>query len=89
MTELSAWECRWGQVLAEGQVGAGRGSRSLISKLKVGCVLHDASYHVPLEVAAASRSHLANLLLATRWVFLATRILPECGLPFSCLSQSH
>ena len=53
--------------MAEGQVGAGRGSRSLISKLKLGCVLHDASYLVPLEVSAA-QTDLSDLLLAIRWV---------------------
>ena len=56
---------RWGHVLAGGQAGAGRGSRSLLSRLKSGCILHDASYHVPLEISA-SRWHLSNLLLATR-----------------------
>ncbi|KAK9846984.1 hypothetical protein WJX84_000601 [Apatococcus fuscideae] len=53
---------RWAHVLAEGEVGAGQGSHSLISKLKTGCILHDASYHVPLEISA-TRSDLSALLL--------------------------
>ncbi|KAK9857242.1 hypothetical protein WJX84_004791 [Apatococcus fuscideae] len=54
---------RWDHVLAEGQCGAGKGSRSLLNKLRTGCVLHDASYHVPIEIAG-SKADLSLLLLS-------------------------
>jgi len=41
-------------VLAEGVFGKGDGSRSLLSKLGKGCVMHDSSYHCPLQLSGTS-----------------------------------
>jgi len=62
MTSTSWRPCRrWGHMLPEGQMGKGRGDRHTLKLLHSGCLLHDASYGRPLQLAGG-RDELAALL---------------------------
>ncbi|KAL6907812.1 hypothetical protein ACP4OV_001982 [Aristida adscensionis] len=56
-----AMERRWGFVLPVGAHGRGRGSRSVLKRLKNGTVIHDASYFVPIELDGPEDSLLSIL----------------------------
>lgn len=58
--------CRWGFVVAEGLSGKGSGSRSLLHKLKTGCLMHDASYHAVFQMSA-SLNDMFRLLSEMRY----------------------
>ena len=53
-------------MLAEGRVGRGHASRSLLHTLKQGTVMHDASYWGPLQLTG-SLGNLWKVLAATRY----------------------
>nr|CAB3468803.1 unnamed protein product [Digitaria exilis] len=45
-----AMERQWGFVLPVGAQGRGKGSRSVLKRLKNGTIVHDASYFIPIEL---------------------------------------
>ena len=55
-------------MLAEGRVGRGHASRSVLHTLKQGTIMHDASYWCPLQLTG-SLGNLFKLLAATRYEF--------------------
>lgn len=61
-----AMATRWGCLLPEGGTGRGNASRSIIHKLREGCLIHDASYWVPFCLCARL-SDLLQLLAAIRY----------------------
>ncbi|TKW23068.1 hypothetical protein SEVIR_4G269200v4 [Setaria viridis] len=56
-----AMERRWGFVLPVGAQGRGRGSRSVLKRLKNGTIVHDASYFIPVELDGPEDSLLSIL----------------------------
>ncbi|XP_062183018.1 ribonucleases P/MRP protein subunit POP1 isoform X2 [Phragmites australis] len=54
-------ERRWGFVLPDGAQGRGRGSRSVLKRLKNATVVHDASYFVPIQLDGPEDSLLSIL----------------------------
>ncbi|CAL5049774.1 unnamed protein product [Urochloa decumbens] len=54
-------ERRWGFILPVGVHGRGRGSRSVLKRMKNGTIVHDASYFIPIELDGPEDSLLSIL----------------------------
>ncbi|KAF8658776.1 hypothetical protein HU200_059262 [Digitaria exilis] len=61
-----AMERQWGFVLPVGAQGRGKGSRSVLKRLKNGTIVHDASYFIPIELDGPEESLLAILRMVLR-----------------------